>query len=884
MVKQRKGILTLLISLMILCITCGVWSFMPKTAVAAGETITVTDDFANEKSSNCDYYEKSNNFYITKDVYADSSPWGALVATAWGDPPANAGGTAYLVYKLSPDLAYSLDEVNLTLNASISHEDGLYWWNSERQGGVNKLGANITVYVSDDNTSWNNVWNAYDDGGAMITKAANTGGLDSNGVDSNKDYEINLSSYVGNEDLYIKIEMYNMTIEEINHPDVKSLNLGRYGVLLFNVDISATQTSKKYEYTRFDDFTAAGSLSSFNFYDYDNVAKSSNGHKDYPLIPAATWEEPASNGGNGFFTYRLDTGLYENFDELIMTLDASIAHRGLGQSININKSNVRVFVSATNDNFTQVFGFGETYGNNLGQFHSGARRESVIDLTSYAKNHSVIYIKVQMLQMSIHQFYPNGVNNWVGNTENNTMGLAAFNTLIYGVKFDYNTIEADNSTNYVFEEDFSLVGFGDADCKTAVVDSNNVISDRRGHTEYGFVPAAVWSGTVSANTGYITYAIPLNGNGTFSNLADLKLAIKYYLANRHNADLIISAGFDGSDFSAYNYSIVNNDNRLKKFTGKQFIDLDLTSVVTSEAAKSAETLYVKITMVHDEVSVALGELGVRLHKVSFVAKQNFVMDEGAAVRISEDTLGLKFTSFLNKDLYDNAISTYGEDNVVVGMFILPKDYIETYGEISLDTIMNVYAPNQIIDGRVTIAFLQGAVVDSKVNGYYSISGSINNIKAENLTREFVGVAMLTINSGSVPTFAFSDYANCDINNTARSAAYVAQMAVANNAEYKDVVATAYLTEDVYAEETTYTVIHHIFNTSQNVVEVAKVVGTAKIGETVSVTPSTSFDGFTYVESVVINGVTYTSQTSGMVLANGRLELHLYYYTTSALAS
>ena len=64
-----------------------------------------------------------------------------------------------------------------------------------------------------------------------------------------------------------------------------------------------------------------------------------------------------------------------------------------------------------------------------------------------------------------------------------------------------------------------------------------------------------------------------------------------------------------------------------------------------------------------------------------VAVENVAMAYGAAVRISTDSTqgnyagksGLRFTMYIDKDTYDTAVETYGEDKVEVGMYYVGKN-------------------------------------------------------------------------------------------------------------------------------------------------------------------------------------------------------------------
>ncbi len=876
MVKQKRVFLILLSALMILCLACGVWALLPKTAVAAGESISITDDFTTEEMSSLDAVEK---YHL---VGAGNTTYGAVPGSTWGEY--TDGGDAYLVYKVSPDFGYTLSNVKFTPVFKIGHESGRYW-HQANFGVPNFLGVNILIYTSTDNATWSLVYDFNTANGGTETQP-----YIANFQEQQFNPELDFSSsVVEGKDLYIKyfIEHIDSSESVVESERTTGIALDDLGSKIFSITITADQVERTFANVISKNFAQPGSISSFGIYDYDHIAKdTSTGNSDYPIIPAAGWGASV-DAGTGWFVYKIALKQNQVFNGLAFSLDASVAHRSIADAINVDRSNVRVYASTTNTNYVKVFDFCEAKGNaNCGEAHWESRTTSKIDLSSFGSDSNVVYVKVELVQMPLSTYYPDlsTVPSAIGSTDGKT-NLDRLNALVYGVEIEYDTITLDNP-NYFIEETFSLMGLQQSDGKTSAIETSNVVSDNYGHTAFGFIPAAGWGATVNAGTGYMVYAVPLKGNGTFVNLSSLRLSIEYYLANANNADLVVSAGFDGSDYSVYSFSVV--DSIVNPYNSThQMLDLDLTSILSKEGALTAENIYIKITMVHDTASVGLDQLGVRLHGVSIYAEQVFVMNEGASIRIKENSNGLRFTSFISKNVYDNLVDTYGAENVSVSMMIAPYDYIETHGAFTVEnlfggSVYNVVMPGgENVENLVNVGAVSSVVTTAGApDGFYAFSGSITDIKYDNIDREFVGVGIITYNNGEKDVNIVADYANSDAKKVARSAAYIGQMAVVDDSvigDHKTILQEQYV-DKAFGRETTYTVIHTLFNTSSNITDISIVEETSTIGAEVTVTPSTGFDGYGYVESVEINGVTYTSNITGTVLANGRTVFYIYYYT------
>lgn len=191
------------------------------------------------------------------------------------------------------------------------------------------------------------------------------------------------------------------------------------------------------------------------------------------------------------------------------------------------------------------------------------------------------------------------------------------------------------------------------------------------------------------------------------------------------------------------------------------------------------------------------------------------MVKGASMRIgsaeednSETTTGLRFTMKVSKAEYD-AVDKTQYDSIEWGMLIAPVEYVTEY-PLDTDRVFGknavYYAPEseeeaipegkkaviKVSESRLTLASDAHLPIDDAEN-YYVFSGYMHSIKAENLTRGFVGRGYVKYTIGDNVQYILANYAEKNVENNTRSAYYVAAKYVAENegtaAEY---VKTTYL--------------------------------------------------------------------------------------------
>jgi len=265
-----------------------------------------------------------------------------------------------------------------------------------------------------------------------------------------------------------------------------------------------------------------------------------------------------------------------------------------------------------------------------------------------------------------------------------------------------------------------------------------------------------------------------------------------------------------------------------------------------------------------------------------VDNANVTMVAGASARISDDGYnGLRYTMTTSATDYQGLKATYGA-NVSFGILIAPKAYDDAnelnaanvFGEEAVydwaewdeATETYVYSGNKTRIINLSSATMKAAENDENT---YVLYGAIANLKAENITKEFVGVGYIAYGDGETTNYKFL----ADNDNT-RSMAYVAQVyqtldGVAQ--ETKDLVKENYITGKADQEDTFYTV-NHMFsdgNGGYTVGETEQV--TAKINETTVAPTAKTFVGYTFDQTNANNA------TGGdIVYANGKTTANIYY--------
>ncbi len=216
------------------------------------------------------------------------------------------------------------------------------------------------------------------------------------------------------------------------------------------------------------------------------------------------------------------------------------------------------------------------------------------------------------------------------------------------------------------------------------------------------------------------------------------------------------------------------------------------------------------------VSFSFGASGVcsvaENAEASVFGETNFTMREGASVRYykgenEEETkkqCGLRFAALLDETTYRN-IQTAAESesvSVIYGMLIAPYSKVQEQ-DLTAESVFGtddkkVYTwVEENAAGKLPILNITySELLASSNSGYYEIKGSISELYQYNYTKEFVGRAYIAYTTDGVTEYKFADYFGGKIENNARSATYVAQMAQNSDQETE---ATKELVKEMYID-------------------------------------------------------------------------------------
>ncbi len=169
-------------------------------------------------------------------------------------------------------------------------------------------------------------------------------------------------------------------------------------------------------------------------------------------------------------------------------------------------------------------------------------------------------------------------------------------------------------------------------------------------------------------------------------------------------------------------------------------------------------------------------------------------DYGAAIRLANDSTGLRFNSSINKTLY-NTLNERTDLTVKLGTLIAPMSYVEEADGFTVEELKNYAAKKGYTTPYVDVTFDPN--VNEWLDEYYNdstshfFSGAMSDIAEENYNRVFGGVGYVEIKSNGYTHRFYSSYYDSA---NARSAAYVAMRADSDRQATKSGI-YKYLTAD-----------------------------------------------------------------------------------------
>ena len=137
---------------------------------------------------------------------------------------------------------------------------------------------------------------------------------------------------------------------------------------------------------------------------------------------------------------------------------------------------------------------------------------------------------------------------------------------------------------------------------------------------------------------------------------------------------------------------------------------------------------------------------------------DFAMINGASVRYSVGTTGMRFQAYMTEAKYTEVMKA---DSVTFGMVILPYEYVTTYGAVSEETLFGEnakYVGNVQEKGKQTVLEYKATELDlttgNRGEGRY-FNCAIVNILPSNYEKEFYATAYYAATTNGVTTYEFT---------------------------------------------------------------------------------------------------------------------------------
>ena len=172
------------------------------------------------------------------------------------------------------------------------------------------------------------------------------------------------------------------------------------------------------------------------------------------------------------------------------------------------------------------------------------------------------------------------------------------------------------------------------------------------------------------------------------------------------------------------------------------------------------------------------------------ALNDFVMEEGAAVRKGTGKQGIRFNAILGEEAYE----VLSNKNAEFGMLIVPKDYVTEGYELTAENVFGknaVYQANvkasEVEEGKKAIIQITEPTIEKK-GEEYKIYGSLVGVLTNNIARGFIGTAYVCVDG----TYYLADYAGDLVANNTRSMAYIAKLAVDEGDSASDTLQENYI--------------------------------------------------------------------------------------------
>lgn len=464
---------------------------------------------------------------------------------------------------------------------------------------------------------------------------------------------------------------------------------------------------------------------------------------------------------------------------------------------------------------------------------------------------------------------------------------------------------------YCIEDDFRKVGFTNSEYRSLSIENSGVYTGEYGDYFNGVVPLKnVENKAGEAGNGKIIYKIPLSYKNFFVNLYSLNIQLEYKIKSSDNqCSLGIGYGYNGVDFFEDSSDLSAADYNQTVF---RTVDLSyaLNETLNPEIIEY-EYFYICVNINHkSKENVCVGDAGINLYSVKITGYNKFSASFGASIRETDNELyknkygDFSYKFFVSKDLVNELNRKYPSNDYSIYYFglLMPFDYIESYGDLSLDNLIfsgnNVYVGEEKEESSIVYQktiFLSDkrnnkALEYTNKNGtvYYCYRTALGRIKTKNLDRDFVAKGMITVNkkSGETVCRALTDYKNGNVKNCARSVAFIAQSAIKDDPSLSLMLNKIFL-DNLYSREEGclggYYINKFYIDGDYNIVYAEKVFAESKqtIGEEIVLSneeKASSVLGYVLKEEPILYGgkTVYQSKLSDIILASDKTVLTLYY--------
>lgn len=162
--------------------------------------------------------------------------------------------------------------------------------------------------------------------------------------------------------------------------------------------------------------------------------------------------------------------------------------------------------------------------------------------------------------------------------------------------------------------------------------------------------------------------------------------------------------------------------------------------------------------------------------VSLAAQNGFMIESGAAVRISERS-GLRFTAYLDQEGYNSVVSNgVMRANKTLGILVVPSSYVDDYEAAVADgsCTTGYYEYFRDVKGkRKDFRFTDASQIMTDAKYGYKIRAAVVDIMEENRDLNFVAIGYIETTDGETKTYQYTDVSE------PRCVRYVATKAMEN---------------------------------------------------------------------------------------------------------